>query len=118
MVYHGMNIIKSATNYLNKGQTPVMVCDLPLYVLAKKIQWKYKETHGEDKFVLVLGGLHIEKLIYEVIDDYFEGSGWSIAISNGRVASSGESETYTGGHSITCLRYFFQVTALALLYIG
>ena len=40
MIYHGMNIIKSATEYLNPGQVPVMVCDLPLYVLAKKIQWK------------------------------------------------------------------------------
>ena len=55
LVYHDMNIIKSASDYLNKGQTPVMVCDLPLYVPSKNIQWKYKETHGEDKFVLILG---------------------------------------------------------------
>ena len=38
----------------------------------------------------------------------------STAISNGGVASSVESETYTGVHSITHSRYFFQVTALAL----
>ena len=64
--------------------------------------------------MLVLGGLHIEKLIYEVLEDYFEGSGWSTAICNGGVASSGESQTYTGVHLITRSRYFHQVSALAL----
>lgn len=38
MIKHSMDIISTATNYLNPGQIPIMTVDLPLYALAKQIQ--------------------------------------------------------------------------------
>ncbi len=38
----------------------VLVADQPLYVLAKQIQWQWLDEYGENKFVLIFGGLHIE----------------------------------------------------------
>ena len=37
-IKHSMDIISTATNYLNPGQIPIMTVDLPLYALAKQIQ--------------------------------------------------------------------------------
>ena len=34
--------------------------DLPLYSIAKRIQWNWPEKYGENHFVIILGGLHIE----------------------------------------------------------
>jgi hypothetical protein len=48
------------TSFLNPRQTPVMACDQPLLVFAKQIQWEWPEIYGEDRFVVMFGGLHIE----------------------------------------------------------
>lgn len=55
MIRHSMNIVKTAVAVLNPGQVP---CDQPLYTVAKQIQWTWQETHGEDHFVIMFGGLY------------------------------------------------------------
>lgn len=35
MIKHSMNVVKSATEYLNPGQVPVLVMDQPLFAIAK-----------------------------------------------------------------------------------
>lgn len=47
MIRHSMNVIKLAVNKLNSSQVPVFTLDQPLYAIAKMIQWKWKESHGE-----------------------------------------------------------------------
>ena len=59
MVKHGMNIVKQATEHVNPGQVPVLTVDQPLYAIAKKIQWTWPIIYGEDKCVVMMGGLHI-----------------------------------------------------------
>ena len=34
--------------------------DQPLFALAKQIQWEFPDLYGEDKYVVMMGGLHIE----------------------------------------------------------
>ncbi len=51
MIRHSMDVIKSAVEHLNVGQTPVITFDQPLYALAKQIQWKWSEKYGEDTLV-------------------------------------------------------------------
>ena len=114
MVFHGMNIIAAATKQLNPGQTPVMVADQPLFTLAKKIQLKFSDTLGEDKFVVMLGALHIEKMLYEILGDWLEGSGWTTLLSVSGVASSGVADSSIKVTHLTRTRYMHQVTALAL----
>ena len=114
MVFHGMNIVAAVTKQLNPGQTLVMVVDQPLFTLAKKIQWKFSDILGEDKFVVMLGALHTEKMLYEVLGDWLEGSGWTSLLSVGGVASSGVANSMIKVTHLTRTRYMHQVTALAL----
>ena len=53
---HGITVLQCATEFLNPGQIPVVAFDAPLFALAKFVQWKWPETHGENKFVAMLGG--------------------------------------------------------------
>ena len=41
--------------------------DQPLYAVAKQVQWNWKDRYGENKFVIVFGGLHIELAFLKVI---------------------------------------------------
>ena len=60
MIRHSMDVVKSAVVHLNAGQTPVLTFDQPHFTLAKQIQWKWPDKYGEEKFVVMFGGLHIE----------------------------------------------------------
>ncbi len=74
MVKHGMDVIAQATELLYPGQVPIMTVDQPLFVIAKKIQWTWPETYGEDKFVMMMGGLHLEMALLKVLGDWLDGS--------------------------------------------
>ena len=76
MIKHAMDVIKKAVEHLNPGQVPVIAADQPLYALAKQILWTWPETHGEQKFVIQFGGLHIEMAFLRVIGDWLKDSGW------------------------------------------
>ena len=56
MIKHGMDVQKWAIQYLNPGQIPVTTFDQPLFALAKLVQWKWPESHGEAKHVVMLRG--------------------------------------------------------------
>ena len=114
MIKHGVNVLRWATEYLNPGQIPVMTFDTPLFALAKFIQWKWPDTHGEDKFVTMLGGLHIEMAMWKTYGDYLDGSGWTNALVQAGIASSGTADSFLKVSHLTRTRHAHQVTALAL----
>ena len=62
MVKHRMNVQKQAIQYLNPGQIPVTTFDQLLFALAKFVQWKLPDAYGEQKYVVLLSGLHTEWL--------------------------------------------------------
>ena len=66
MIKHSMTIVKAAVQHLNPGQVPVLTADQPLFALAKEIQWTWPSTLGEDHFVIMFGGLHIEMAMLKV----------------------------------------------------
>jgi len=78
MVKHGITV---QTNFLNPGQIPVIAFNAPLFALAKLVQWKWSDIHGEDKFLALMGGLHIEMIFWNTVGDYLEGSGWVSALT-------------------------------------
>ncbi len=43
--------------------------DQPLYAVAKQIQWNWPETHGEDHFIIMFGGLHNEMTALKMLGD-------------------------------------------------
>ena len=71
MVKHGMECLKQITNFLNPNQTPVMVFDQPLFTIAKYVQWSWPQSLGEQSFVVMLGGFHIEMTLWSTIGDFF-----------------------------------------------
>ena len=76
MIMHCMKTNKAATQLLNPGQIPVLTMDQPLYAIGKQIQWNLPELYGEDKYVVMLGPLHIEMAGLKMIGNLLEGSGW------------------------------------------
>jgi hypothetical protein len=93
-VNHCMEKISETTEHLNPGQTPVMVVDLPLYTTAKRLQWSRPSSNiAEDKFIVMLGGMHIEKMLWTCVGDWLEGSGWITLIINSEIATPGSAQS-------------------------
>ena len=76
MIRHAMNIIHTSVSRLNPGQVPVIAFDQPLYTIGKLIQWNWPDLYGQDKFVLMFGGLHIEMAALKALGSLLTGSGW------------------------------------------
>ena len=114
MVKHGMDIIKQITHQTNPGQIPVLTVDQPLYAIAKRIQWKWPEQYGEQKYVVLMGGLHIEIAMLKVIGDWLDGSGWTYVLSAANVSTEGRADSLQKGSHISRGQWAHQVTAAAL----
>ena len=98
MVRHSLDVIKKVVDLTNKGQTPVVAVDQPLFETAKKIQWKWPQIYGEDKFVVMFGGLHIGLAALKVLGDLLKDSGWTSALVQAGVATAGTAYV----HPVTC----------------
>ena len=91
-----------------------MAFDQPLFALAKFVQWCWPETYGEQHYVVMFGGLHIEMAIWNTIGDFLQDSGWTAALCEAEIASSGTAESFLKSSHLTRTRHGHQVTALAL----
>jgi len=109
-----MDQIKKSVAFLNPGQVPVIAADQPLYALAKQIQWHWPEKYGEDKFVIMFGGLHIEMAALRSIGTFLQGSGWTAALGEAGVASSGSADSFLSASHVTKTRKAHQVSACSL----
>ena len=110
---HAMKNIRDTVAFLNPGQIPIIAADQPLYVLLKQIQWKWP-AYGEDKFVIMFGGLHIKMAALKSLGTLLEDSGWTSAIVEAGLASSGTAESFLTASSITKTRQAHQITACTL----
>ena len=116
MVKHAMNIGKSVTEFLNPCQTPVIGMDQPIYAIGKQIQWKWNESLGEGKYVLMLGALHIEFVIEAMQGKLTDLSGFASVICEAGVLTSGRAEAVsspTADHHLKRTRYVHQVFLMA-----
>ena len=60
--------------FYEKSATPAMIKH-GMDALAKCVQWKLPDTHGEKVHVIMLGGLHTEMALWNTLGDVWEGSG-------------------------------------------
>jgi hypothetical protein len=111
MIRHSMDVIKRAVDILNPGQVPIITVDQPLYTLAKQIQWSWPDTHGEDHFVILFGGLHIEMAALKTLGDLLDSSGWTGALVQAGVATAGTADSFLKAAHVTRTRRAHQVTA-------
>jgi len=89
MIKHGMDIVKTSTEFRNPGQIPVLAMDQPLYALAKQIQWKWPQQYGEQSYVIMFGGLHMETTLWTMMGKLLEGCGWATVVTEAQIVSSG-----------------------------
>ena len=80
--FHCMNITKSTRTFLNPFQTPIDVCDQPVYALTKQIQFRKPDLFGASQYFSLLGGLHIEHSLLIVHGELIKGSGLYDILSN------------------------------------
>ncbi|RUM46947.1 MAG: hypothetical protein DSY80_01375, partial [Desulfocapsa sp.] len=116
MILHAMNVVKSSVNHLNPGQTPILTMDQPLYARAKQIQWNWPDTHGEDHYIVMFGGLHIEIATLKTLGCWLSQSGWTSAIVQANIASPGKADSFLTASNVKRTRRAHEITA-ASLYI-
>ena len=94
MIKHAMDLIRNTTTYLNGPQPPILCGDQPVYAVIKTIQWNWPELYGEDRYVALLGPLHIEKAFLRVLGQLLENSGWVSVIDDSGIATAGSAEGF------------------------
>ena len=114
MVRHSMKIVQNAMKFINSDQIPVLTCDQSLFAMAKEIQWTWPVELGENYFVVMLGGLHIEITAFKTLGSWLNGSGWVDALTQSMVAKAGTTDSYLHCSHLTRARYAHQVTSVAL----
>eukprot|EP00745_Piridium_sociabile_P003240 TRINITY_DN11945_c0_g1_i1.p1 TRINITY_DN11945_c0_g1~~TRINITY_DN11945_c0_g1_i1.p1 ORF type:complete len:368 (-),score=62.14 TRINITY_DN11945_c0_g1_i1:49-1152(-) len=114
MIKHGMDVIKRAVDHLNSGQVPVVALDQPLYAIAKQIQWKWPDSHGEKQFVVMLGGLHTEMAFLKALGNLLRDSGWTDTLVEANIASTGTADSFINASHVTKTRRAHQFSACAL----
>jgi len=114
MIKHSMNVVQRAVQFINPGQSPVLACDQPLFALAKEIQWTWPEQYGEDKFVVMFGGLPVEMAALKTAGQWLTGSGWNDALVHCGLATRGVADSFLHASHVKRTRYAHQVSAAAL----
>ena len=82
--------MRDAVHHIENKKRPVIAFEHPFYVLAKEIQWIFPDSFGEDQFVVMFGGLHIELTALMALGKWFNNSGWVSAISQSGLATAGQ----------------------------
>jgi len=114
MVKHTTDVIKTTISDLSPSQTPVMTADQPLYAIAKQIQWNMPQGYGEDQFVMMLGGLHIELVALKALGSLLKGRGWVEALTDAGIATPGTAESFLTVSYVRRCRHIHEVTVAAL----
>lgn len=109
-----MEKVQDIVAYLNPGQEPIITADQPIYALAKQVQWHWPEQYGEDNYLVMFRGLHVEITALRSIGTLLHGSGWTGALAEAGVASIGIADSYLSVASVTRTRQMHQVTACGL----
>ena len=87
----------------------MLVFDLPLFAMDKKVQWYHPQTYG--KLVTMMGPLHTEMAFMSTLGDILKESGWKTITSN---AQPGAAESLMSGHDVVPTKYIHQLTASTL----
>ena len=114
MICHALEVISTAVRYLNPSQIPVTAFDQPLFALAKQVQWQWPERFGEGKLIVMFGGLHVELTALKAIGKWIEDSGWTGALVQSGIASSGTADSFLKASHVSKTRRAHQITASAL----
>jgi len=83
-------------------------------VLAKQIQWEWDTEYGEGKYVVMFGGLHIEMACFKLLGDLLRDCGWTTALLDADIATSGTAESFLSCSNTKKTRQAHQVIVCVL----
>ena len=71
---------------------------------------------GEEKYVVLMGGLHIEMEPLSVLRNWLDGSGWVAIMAASNVTTGGKADALQSGSHTSTAHCAHQVTAAAVLF--
>ena len=83
-----------------------MACDCPIFAKAKFIQWTWPAMYGEDVFLVMFGGLHLEMGMWNMLGNYLACSGWTTALTDAGIATSGTVDSFLKSSHLTRMLHF------------
>ena len=114
MIIHSMKMVEAAVDHVNPGQVPIITMDQPLFALGKQLQWTMSDIYGEDRYIVMMGGLHIEMASLKMIGQWLTNSGWGCALVQADITTPGRANAILKASHVTRSRYTHQITACAL----
>ena len=79
------------------------------------MQWTFPDIFGEDKFVVMLGGLQIGMALWSTMGDLLRGSGWPETLKKaGQVKTEAAVTAFLKASNVMRTRYAHQVTVIVL----
>ena len=106
-------LLVSETGCINRNQVPVDVSDQPVFAHSKEIQLLYPETFGHDKYITLLGDLHMEHTILQMHGQLIKGSGLDTVLLHSKLSTEGTS-ALVDANDIKRARYCLQVSVVAV----
>ena len=114
MIAYSMSVIRAAVAHFNPSQTPVIAVDQPLFALAEEIQWRLGGVYDEDRFVFMLGGLHVEMANWKMLGKWLTGTGWAETVCSAGVVMQGVAESLLTESHLSRTPPAHQVTIISL----
>ena len=72
------------------------------------------QKRPNERFVIVLGGLHTEMAVLKCLGAWLDGSGWAEALAKANVFKPGVADSMTSATNVDRTTYAHQVTATSL----
>ena len=109
-----MYIIKKVIHYINKHQIPVDVSDQPDFALSKQLQLRLPMEFGYDKYICLLGDLHIEQSLLVMHGEIIKGSGLDTMMQHANLSTIGTAAAIVDANHIKRSRYCSQVSVVTI----
>lgn len=114
MIKHALATTQKVVSMLNPGQIPIVTLDQPLYALSNQIQCHWPQQFWEDKFVILMGGLHIQMAALHMLGHWLDESGCVECLVQAGIASSGIAHSILKCSHVKRSRYAHIISAAAL----
>ena len=111
--FHCITIIKKTIGLINQDQIPVDVSYQPVFALSEEVQLRHPSVFGRDKYVCLLGDLHIEQSLLVMHGEIIKGSGLETMMASSNLSTIGVS-TIGDINDIKRSRYCLHVAVVAI----
>ena len=113
MQKHCTDVAKNAINALNPGQVIVDTSDQPIYALSWRLQQMFPDSLGPGKYLPMLSGLHIEKLLLEIHGQLIARSRLTQFLDQAKISIIRAGNAVVNISQISSTRYLLQVCLFA-----